>query len=75
MATRIYAIAPGAVDTTVVEGVGSAASSAAINITIDLGTGVVGEGTGTRVISHEEALLGVTYIMQHILRGDWPPAY
>lgn len=74
MATRLYAIAPGQDNTTVVEGVGAAASSAAINITIDLASVVNDKGT-TRAMKLEEVLLALDNIKMHIMRTNtWPPA-
>ena len=74
MATRIYAIAPGGTLVNVVEGVGAATSNSAINITLDLATDIVNEGGGTRVQSKEEVVLGIEYILQHIINDDWPSA-
>ena len=74
MATRLYALKPGNNLETVVEGVGQAASSAAINLTIDLANTVVNDGTTTRTVNKTEVLLAIEVLEQYIIRSPWPPA-
>lgn len=72
MATRLYAWGPG--QTRVQEGVGVAASSQIINLTVDIATNLVNEGTTTRGLKREEVLKFLEEVKEHIMRGDWPPA-
>lgn len=75
MATRIYAIAPGTADTTVIEGVGAAASAYAINLVVDIATTIVNEGTTTRVVKQAEVLEALERLKIYIMRDNsWPPA-
>ncbi len=74
MATRLYAIGPNGQLSTVVEGVGSATSSLLINLTVDLSTTGVTNGSGSRVISREEVLLAIETLEQYLIKSNWPPA-
>ncbi len=77
MATRIYAIAPGSpfAITSVVEGVGAACSSAAINLTIDLATNVVtGAGNVARGLTREEVIKAIETLKAYIMADTFPPA-
>lgn len=74
MATRIYAIGPGEKQASVIEGVGSATSGAAIALTIDLATTVVTDGSTTRAMTRDEALIALEHIRNHIIKGNWTPA-
>lgn len=72
MATRLYAWGPG--QTRVQEGVGGAASSQMINLTVDLDTALITQGGSTRGIQVSEVLKFLEEVKEHLLRGDWPPA-
>ena len=72
MATRLYAWNPG--ETRVLEGVGAAASSKVMNLTVDIATDLINEGTTTRVLDRAEVLKFLDEVKEHILRGSWPPA-
>lgn len=74
MATRLYALGPNEQLENVVEGVGSAASSKIVNLTIDLSTSAVNEGTTTRGILKNEVLICLEIYQQYIVRSNWPPA-
>ncbi len=74
MATRIYALGPNQQLEDVVEGVGAAASSRIVNLTIDLATNAVTEGSTTRGILKSEVLIILDIFQQQIVRGNWPPA-
>lgn len=71
MATRLYAWQP---NTRVLEGVGQAASAYLVNLTIDIATNLVNDGSSTRVIERDEVLKALEDIKAHILRNNWPPA-
>ena len=72
MATRLYSTPPGSVAPTaagtsfanVTEAAGSAVTTYGIEATIDL----------AQVTTKEQALLGLQRIIEHITRGNWPPA-
>lgn len=74
MATRIYAIDPGDNSKGVIEGVGAAASGKSINLTLDIATSIVNEGSGTRVMDRDEVIFALEQIKEHIIRTQWPPA-
>ncbi len=79
MATRLYAFRPGGQITTspndIIEGVGAAASSAfKINLTVDLATTVVTEGSTTRTIKKDEVLKALEAFEAYIIKSNWPPA-
>lgn len=79
MATRVYAFRPGGQITTttsdIIEGVGAAATSAfKINLTVDLATNLVNDGSSTRGIKKDEVLKALEAFQVYILKGNWPPA-
>ena len=75
MATRLYAIDPGDQNIDVIEGVGSAASSKSINLTIDIANTVVTEGGSTRTVKLQEVIEALDNMKAYILRqNNWPPA-
>lgn len=74
MATRLFTIGPDAKLVNVVEGVGAAASSQIINLTVDLASNTVNEGSSTRGVKKSEVLLALDTLKQYIIRGNWPPA-
>ena len=75
MATRLYTLGPNGAIEDVIEGVGAATSSAnPINITVDIATTVVTDGSGTRVLDRSEVLNAIDAIKAHILKTQWPPA-
>lgn len=74
MATRLFAIGPDCVLERVVEVVGSAATSAIINLTVDLATTAITEGGSTRAVKKEEVLRAIQTLEAYIIRKDWPPA-
>ncbi len=76
MATRIYAVRPGAPFelNSVIENVGPAATSAPINLIVDLATNIVTEGATTRGILKSELLLAIENLKAAILADTWPPA-
>jgi len=76
MATRLYAVAPGDNSPDAVqEAVGSAATSKAINLIIDIASTVVSDQGTTRTVSKEEVANALIQIAGHIQRTNkWPPA-
>lgn len=74
MATRLYALNPNEPLENLVEGVGAAASSKIVNLTVDIATNVVTEGASSRGITKNEVLICLEIYAQHIVRSDWPPA-
>jgi hypothetical protein len=75
MATRIYAITPGESDVDVRENVGPAATSACINVIVDLNDAFnITDGDTTRSPDVNEVLEALENIKAHILRSNWPPA-
>jgi len=75
MATRRFALNPGAQNTDVVESVGNATSSAFIEVVVDVADTVVNEGGGTRKITQEELINALENIKEYIMRqNNWPPA-
>ncbi len=75
MATRPFGINPNDPSNSVVENVGSACTSAFINVTVDIASTVVTEGSSTRVISKSEFLRALERLKEYIIRQNtWPPA-
>lgn len=74
MATRLYSLAPNATLEDVVEAVGSATTTKAIELTVDLSTSIVNEGSSTRAIKQEEVIFALEIFAQYIIRGKWLPA-
>jgi hypothetical protein len=74
MATRLYGTTAGETDGGVAEGVGSAVSADAIELTVDLATTVVNVGGSTRALTKDEVLAGIDRIKRKIITGNWPPA-
>ena len=69
MATRRYKISAGEVLENIVEEVGAATNSDAIELTVDL--------AATGMTTHEgkqRVLLALDLLKQHITKGNWPPA-
>lgn len=74
MATRLYALGPNQTLEDVVEGVGAAASSRIVNLTVDLASNAVTEGASSRAITKNEVLICLELFEAYIVRGNWPPA-
>lgn len=75
MATRLYSIDVEDEYTEVTEAVGSATATKSIELTIDIADTVVNlDGSGTRAITKEEALLALDKLKNYILESDWLPA-
>lgn len=69
MATRRYKISAGETQFQIVEEVGAAVNSDAIELTVDL--------AATGMTTHEgknRVLLALDMLKGHILKGNWPPA-
>lgn len=69
MATRRYKISAGEQLASIVEEVGAATNSDAVELTVDL--------AATGMTTHEGKLLvlnALDMIKQHITNGNWPPA-
>lgn len=64
MATRLYSLARGQSEFQVVEAVGSATTTAAMELTIDLAAG----------LTREDVLKALGIFKNHILRKNFPPA-
>lgn len=74
MATRLYGANVGFHLEDVTEGVGSATTSHSIELTVDLATNLVTEGSSTRQILKNEVLIALNLFEQYIIKGKWPPA-
>ena len=74
MATRRYKIEPGEAENAVTEEVGAAVNSDTVELTVDLATTRVNSGGSTRAITKQEVLEALEKIMNHIVKGNWPPA-
>lgn len=74
MATRLYGANPGYQLESVTEGVGSATTSHNVELTVDLSSSIVTEGSSTRKILKEEVLIILNLFEQFITRSNWPPA-
>lgn len=74
MATRAYGVPPGKQQGGIVEFVGSATSSAAIVLTVDLATTAVTEGGTTRGVKLSEVLEALENARNYLIKGNWPPA-
>lgn len=73
MATRLYGANVGYSLETVTEGVGSATTSHAVELTVDLAN-LVNDAGATRKIQREELLIILNLFSQYIERESWPPA-
>lgn len=73
MATRRFKVNPGEQENQVVEEVGGAVNSAAVELTVELAATVNIPG-GTRTISKAELLEALEKIKNHIIKANWPPA-
>lgn len=76
MATRLYSISPGAPFqiSSVTEASGSAVTTAAIELTVDLATSAVNDGGTTRSIKKDEVLKALELFAAYLLADTWPPA-
>lgn len=74
MATRRYGLSAGENLEAVTEAVGAAVASDTVELTVDLATTTVKEGSTTRAILKEEVLLVLNLLEQYITRSNWPPA-
>lgn len=79
MATRRYKINPNENEGSIVEEVGAATNSKAIELTVDIASTIVnkqdGSGTaGTRAVTKEEVLRAIGNLHDYILKNQWPPA-
>ena len=73
MATRLWAVGPNQRVEDIVTGVGTANSSAIINVQVDLAASVTDNGV-SRTVKREEVLQAMEEIRQFIVKGQWPPA-
>jgi hypothetical protein len=71
MATRLYSYTPNQAAYAITEAVGSATVTGPIELTIDLGNVMVGS---TVPLKRQEVLEGLQKLIEHIERGNWPPA-
>ena len=75
MATRLYSVAVGkgndTGNTAVTEAVGSATTSQAIELTIDLANVLEG---GTKPLSKQDVLRALNLLIDYIVKDDFPPA-
>ncbi len=74
MATRRYKINPGETEFEIVEEVGAATNSDAVELTVDLATTAVNADGSTRAITKQEVLMAIEMLENHIVKGNWPPA-
>jgi hypothetical protein len=79
MATRRYKLNANENHGSVVEEVGAATNSKAIELTVDLDATLVNSanpagGAITRGVGKEEVLRALDIFKDHILKGNWPPA-
>jgi len=75
MATRIYAMSPGASFqiSSVVENVGPVATSAPIALVVDL-SNTVTDGTTSRAVELNELLQAIETFKAYLIANKWPPA-
>lgn len=71
MATRLYSYTPNTPPYGVTEATGSATVTGPIEITIDLGNVMQGS---TTALKRQDVLEGLQKVIEHIERGNWPPA-
>jgi hypothetical protein len=71
MATHLYSYTPNQAAYSIVEAVGSATLTGPIELTVDLGNVMVGS---TVALRRQEVLEGLQKLIEHIERGNWPPA-
>ena len=64
MATRLYGTSRGETEFAITEGVGSATSADDIEVTFDL----------AKSLTKAEVIQGLERIINHILKGNFPPA-
>lgn len=75
MATRRFKINPGEQLGDVVEEVGAAVNSDAVELTVDLATTYVNlDGANTRGLTKAEVIEAIDKIKAHISTINWPPA-
>jgi len=74
MATRRYKLSAGETEFQITEEVGAATNSDTVELTVDLATTAVNANGSTRAILKEEVLRALEMIMNHITKGQWPPA-
>lgn len=74
MATRIYKGSPGNTLADITDGVGAATASKVVELTVDLATTTVTDGSTTRQITKFEVLLILELFEMYITAGNWPPA-
>lgn len=74
MATRIYGVSVGDKANEVTEGVGSAVAADTVEVTVDLAATTVNTNSGQRAITKEEFVNGLKLIIDHVVKGNWPPA-
>lgn len=73
MATRRYKISAGE-QSYVVEEVGAAVNSDTVELTVELSTSAITEGSGTRGIKKSEVLEALKKLENYIVSHQWPPA-
>lgn len=73
MATRRYKISAGESEFQIVEEVGAAVNSDAVELTVELAATVNDKGS-TRVIQKSEVLECLDELKNHIIKSNWPPA-
>lgn len=71
MATRLYSYVPNQAAYAITEAVGSATVTGPIELTVDLGNVMVGSAAP---LKRQEVLEGLQKLIEHIERGNWPPA-
>lgn len=75
MATRIYALNPGEISTSVRENVGPTGTSAGIALIIDAAVTITGPGGGATEPSKADVLRALEEIKAYLIRDNtWPPA-
>lgn len=74
MATRLYSVNPGDGFNQVTEAAGSAVATKNVEVTVELATTAVNDGAGTRSIAKSEVVDALKKVIDHITKGNWPPA-
>jgi hypothetical protein len=75
MATRRYKITAGETYKDIVQEVGAATNSDAIELTVDLASTIVNlNGSDTRALTKDEVVQAVEQIKLYIIENNWPPA-
>lgn len=72
MSTILFGANPGYAFESVTEGTGSATTSHNVELTVDMATTIVNDGSTTRQITRMEVLIILNLFTQYIEKMNWP---